>query len=106
MVGLVVVSALFVLAFVWWVRDVRSPSAREGRAVLVEERALVRERSRLPLSMVGAQAGGGLACPKCGGQSFRAHRRLSTKLTFGVVSLLGNARRVRCVTCGTDYARG
>lgn len=47
-----------------------------------------------------------LACPKCGGGQFKVRRRTSTKVALGAASLLGQAKWVRCVTCGTEYRRG
>ena len=45
------------------------------------------------------------ACPRCGGTQFKVQRKTSTKLMFGLASMLGNARWVRCVKCGTRYRR-
>jgi hypothetical protein len=45
-------------------------------------------------------------CPRCGGTQFKVRRRTSTKVLFGVASLLGQAKHVRCVTCGAEYDRG
>lgn len=66
----------------------------------------VRRDGPARLSEVGERTAAGLACPICGGTQWKAHRTLGTKLAFGLASMLGNARRVRCVTCGTDYVRG
>ena len=62
--------------------------------------------SQVGLKPAGTDAGsGGLACPKCHGTQFKVQRKTSTKIAFGAASLLGNARWVRCVTCGERYRR-
>ncbi|MFA5882218.1 MAG: hypothetical protein WDA60_00010 [Acidimicrobiia bacterium] len=48
----------------------------------------------------------GGTCPKCGGTSFVVRRKRSTKLAFGLASMLGKAKHVECVTCGTLHKRG
>jgi hypothetical protein len=58
------------------------------------------------ISQVGQKTAAGLACPKCGGTQFKATRKTSTKLALGMASMLGQARWVTCVTCGTRYQRG
>jgi hypothetical protein len=65
-----------------------------------------RPDSRRTLTEVGDRTSGVLACPRCGGTQFKVQRKTSTKLAFGLSSMLGNARWVRCVTCGQRYRRG
>jgi DNA-directed RNA polymerase subunit RPC12/RpoP len=55
------------------------------------------------ISKVGVQSQGGLACPKCGGTSFKAKRSAGGKMGLG---LLAPKTRVKCVTCGAQYTRG
>lgn len=69
-------------------------------------RARNRQRTISQVGVKSAGTGAGLACPKCGGTQFKVRRRTSTKLAFGAMSLLGQAKHVRCVTCGTEYRRG
>ena len=76
--------------------------ARRNRHIEAERR--IADRSKI--SDVGVKTPAGLACPKCGGTQFKAGRKASTKVAFGVASLLGEAQHVRCVTCGTRYMRG
>ena len=57
------------------------------------------------LATVGARTPAGLACPKCGGTQFKPARKTSTKVIFGAASMLGQAKWVRCVTCGERYRR-
>lgn len=64
-----------------------------------------------PISSVGVRSeSAGLACPKCGGTNFKAKRSAGAKVagaTFGVVGALAMPkRRVKCVTCGTEFLRG
>lgn len=65
-----------------------------------------REPAKISQAGVHGEGGAGLACPVCGGSEFKVGRKTSTKLLFGAASLLGQARYVRCVTCGTRYRRG
>lgn len=65
-----------------------------------------REPPKISQAGVHGEGGAGLACPVCGGGEFKVARKVSTKLMFGAASLLGQARYVRCVTCGTRYRRG
>jgi len=62
------------------------------------------------LSQVGDRSSGILACPVCGGMSFKAKRSAGAKvglgLTLGLGALLAPKTRVRCETCGTEYLRG
>jgi hypothetical protein len=51
-------------------------------------------------------SGGTPTCSKCGGTQFKAKRKTSTKVMFGVASLAGKAQHVECVVCGTMYKRG
>jgi hypothetical protein len=91
----------------WWL--VGSESGRATLAARSEARSARAAKGPQVLSRVGTRVdedGPVLACPRCGGTQFQAHRRLSTKLMFGAASLLGQAKHVRCVTCGTDYLRG
>ena len=66
--------------------------------------------TRQPLSDVGAQVGGALTCPKCGGTQFTAKRSNTGKavgfVTLGVGGLLAPKSQVKCVTCGTMFKRG
>jgi hypothetical protein len=77
----------------------------ETRGRPVSSRAAAPSRSR-NLSVVGDRSSGALACPRCRGTQFKVRRRTSTKVLFGVASLLGQAKHVRCVTCGSEYDRG
>jgi hypothetical protein len=43
-------------------------------------------------------------CPRCGGTQFTA-RRTSTKVMFGVSSLIGKPKHVECEVCGARYVR-
>lgn len=52
------------------------------------------------------QKNGVPTCGKCNGTQFQPKRKTSTKLMFGVTSMLAQAKHVACVTCGTMYARG
>lgn len=54
------------------------------------------------LVKAGVQTQGGLACPNCGGTSFRPHRSLKGKLVLG---LLAPKSRVECVACGKEFKR-
>jgi hypothetical protein len=109
----VVIVVLWVGVVVWrywtpggqrWGAQAKAMKAARRPQVLTDA---ARASSKPPaLSDVAATSPVGLACPKCGGTQFKAHRRLSTKLMFGAASLLGQAKHVRCVTCGTDYLRG
>lgn len=66
--------------------------------------------SRKKISRAGQTAGGTLACPKCGGASFKAKRSLPSKIitvcTFGLATLIVPKRWVKCQTCGATYKRG
>ncbi len=66
--------------------------------------------SREPISAVGDQSSGGLACPKCGGAQFTAKRSNKGKLfgfmIVGVGGLIAPKSQVKCVTCGTMFKRG
>lgn len=102
MVGTIVVWVAVGL-LVLWLFGTESGRTWAGNA------RLARARKRpSTISSVGTHAdgGGGLACPKCGGTQFKAGRRAGTKVAFGAMSLLGQAKHVRCVTCGTQYIRG
>lgn len=55
------------------------------------------------ISKVGVKGQTGLACPKCGGTSFKAKRSAGGKLGLG---LLAPKTRVKCATCGAQYTRG
>jgi uncharacterized protein (DUF983 family) len=55
------------------------------------------------ISKVGNTEGGALACPKCGGTSFKAKRSAKGKLAGG---FLAPKTRVKCETCGEQYKRG
>ena len=62
------------------------------------------------ISEVGDRGQGVLACPVCGGTSFKAKRSAGAKiglgLTIGLGALLAPKTRVKCETCGTEYLRG
>ncbi len=62
------------------------------------------------ISEVGDKSTGVLACPVCGGTTFKAKRSAGAKvglgLTIGLGALLAPKTRVRCETCGTEYLRG
>lgn len=70
------------------------------------------------ISKVGTQTAAGLACPNCGGTQFEAKRSFGAKaravalapfVTPAVAAAglyLAPKSRVRCITCGTEYARG
>jgi hypothetical protein len=77
-----------------------------GKAFGARAEEMKADRKPQPISAVGTETAAGLACPKCGGTQFKVQRKLSTKLAFGAASMLGQARHVRCVTCGTQYQRG
>ena len=66
--------------------------------------------SRKQIGQVGNQGPGGLACPNCGGTSFKAKRSLPAKVgtgvTFGVGAAVIPKRWVKRQTCGTVYKRG
>lgn len=66
-------------------------------------RAYDQTHGKQRLSVAGDRTTGVLACPKCGGTSFKAKRSAKGKLGFG---LLAPKSRVRCETCGTEYLRG
>jgi hypothetical protein len=55
------------------------------------------------ISQVGVKTTGGLACPKCGGTSFKSKRSATGKVGFG---LLAAKTRVKCETCGAQFTRG
>lgn len=55
------------------------------------------------LSNVGDRTAGVLACPRCGGTSFKAKRSAKGKLGMGI---LAPKTRVKCVTCGEVFKRG
>lgn len=54
------------------------------------------------ISTVADRSSGALACPSCGGTTFKP-KRSKAKFIFG---LLAPRSRVRCVTCGKTYKRG
>lgn len=62
------------------------------------------------LSKAGDRTTGILACPRCGGTTFKARRSRETKLigilTLGIGTLLLPKRRVRCESCGKTFRRG
>lgn len=66
--------------------------------------------SRDKISRAGQTEGGTLACPKCGGASFKAKRSLPAKMgavvSFGAGALVIPKRWVKCQTCGATYKRG
>ena len=66
----------------------------------------VGSRTGVPFSSVASEG----ACPKCGGDAFKAKRSRLAKVllvpTVGVGALLAPKTRVKCVTCGTEYLRG
>jgi DNA-directed RNA polymerase subunit RPC12/RpoP len=55
------------------------------------------------ISKVGVKSAGGLACPKCGGVTFKSKRSAAGKVGFG---LLAAKTRVRCETCGAQFTPG
>jgi transposase-like protein len=59
---------------------------------------------RQRLSKAGDRSGGALACPKCGGTTFKAKRSFKGKLLGGF--LLAPKSRVKCEACGTQFKRG
>jgi hypothetical protein len=59
--------------------------------------------TRKPISRVGIQSAGGLACRRCGGTGFTAKRSVAGKVVLGV---LAPKTRVKCVACGMSYHRG
>src|SRR5579859_341045 len=94
-----IIIVVFVIAVGCW-----GVFTKSGQAFAEQER---RKKVGQTISHAGTRSGGGgLACPKCGGTQFKAHRKTSTKLAFGAASLLGQAKWVRCVTCAADYRRG
>lgn len=78
------------------------------------------------LSDVGVRTAGGLACPNCGGTSFKLKRSIGQKVgfaggaaatvltagavlpTFGAagVAAVARASRVVCIPCGKTFVRG
>lgn len=62
------------------------------------------------ISKAGNKTDAGLACPKCGGTSFKAKRSMTAKtvgvVTFGVGAALAPKSRVKCETCGKVFLRG
>lgn len=66
--------------------------------------------SRKKISQAGQTGTGTLACPKCGGASFKAKRSLPSKVfaivTFGIGAAVIPKRWVKCQTCGAVYKRG
>lgn len=66
--------------------------------------------SRKKITDAGRTEGGTLACPRCGGASFKAKRSLPSKVvtvaTVGVGALVVPKRWVKCQTCGATYKRG
>ena len=62
------------------------------------------------ISKAGKRTDAGLACPKCGGTSFKAKRSAGAKtlgvLTVGVGAALAPKSRVKCETCGKVFLRG
>lgn len=142
----VVVPAI-ALGSVWYVVHSRSERRRldamtdEERAAVLTEKALRRYRATvqaqashqkartkaiangdtkgMKISQVANRpSGGGLACPRCGGTSFKARRTgaarggitAATLTTGGLGGLAGAAvtrqKRVQCATCGNQYGRG
>ena len=65
---------------------------------------------RTPISQLGRQTHGGLACPKCGGTQFKARRSGGARAGIVATGLVGLAftkqTKVACTTCGTIYQRG
>lgn len=64
------------------------------------ERAVVMPKK---ISEVADRSTGALACPKCGGTSFKSKRSVKGKLAGGVFA---PKSRVKCETCGEVYKRG
>lgn len=66
--------------------------------------------SRRKISQAGHQPDGTLACPKCGGASFKAKRSAASKLitipTVGIGAAVVPKRWVKCQTCGATFKRG
>lgn len=89
--------------------SIKSMVARANEAIDRANAEAQAQRFAVPtgkISVVGDTSTGALACPRCGGTSFKVRRRTSTKIVFGAASLLGQAKHVRCVTCGAEYDRG
>ncbi len=82
-----------------------NPFSEEGRKIEKEKRERMRAAGNArKISQAGTRtAGGVLACPKCGGTSFKSKRSAGGKMTAGV---LAPKTRVRCETCGAQYLRG
>jgi len=73
------------------------------------------QRGIVSISAAGDTSTGILACPRCKGTQFKAKPSLGRKAvmlaTAVTISPLGSAamyrrKRVKCVTCGTEYLRG
>lgn len=97
MVGGAIILGIWFVLIVW---RYATPSGQRWSSRVDAEK---KTRAPKVLSTVGAPTVQGLACPKCGGTQFTAHRSGRGKVTAG---LLARKSRVRCVTCGTDYLRG
>lgn len=83
-----------------------------------EEKQAARLRRSTPLSEAGQRLpGGGLACPNCGGTSWKAGRapgRVGISIATGVilmpiagaaVAAVSTKKVVRCITCGATFKR-
>jgi len=97
-------------------RQVASEESRQRyRAAAMERRHEQGDFSQEKLSAVGVKLeGGGIACPRCNGTTWRVKRRAGNKGVeiAGVSPLLGAAiaagsskTAVQCVTCSADFLR-
>ena len=91
-VGVAIVGWLGVAIFKA-ARESRDMSREELEAAAAEyERRRVRDkaakaRAKAPISVVGERTAAGLACPKCGGTSFKARRSKAARTGITATSL-------------------
>jgi hypothetical protein len=103
-----IIIVVFIIAAFYWFLGTDSGRNFRKQVKLAEESKGAKPKAP-PISRVGVKNSGrgtGLACPKCGGTQFKVGRKTSTKLLLGFASLLGQAKWVRCVTCGEQFRRG
>jgi len=77
-----------------------TPLKKQGRWAKAVEEGRMRGK---PISQAGTRTESGLACPRCGGTSFKSKRSAAGKVGFG---LLAPKTQVRCETCGMTFKRG
>lgn len=105
---LLVIIVFVVMTILYAIFATPEQKAKDRRKA-AQRRAAKVAKSR-PISQVGKVEGAtGLACPKCGGNQFKARRSNGKRVALAPMAILTpltSQNQVQCVTCGAKYGRG